>query len=318
MQPASACNPDGMAAQTRRDVTFRSGDAGHAADCAAWLYEPAGTGRGDAEPRPAVVLGHGLGAIKEMGLQPYAERFAEAGYVVLVFDYRHFGASGGRPRQLLDIDRQLQDWASAVAYVRGLPEVDSGRVALFGTSFSGGHVIVTAARDPQIAAVVAQCPFTSGSASARTIDLRGLPGVLARATRDEVAARRGRGPVLVQTAGPPGTPALMNAPDALAGYLGLVPDDVEFTNAVAARVANRIMLYHPGRQARRVRCPILFQVCERDSVAPPRPTLRYAAKAPRGEILRYPVGHFDVYRDEPLQRALADDVDFLRRHLPPG
>lgn len=307
----------GKAAEIRRDVTFRSGRAEHAADCAAWLYEPAGTRGGGEATGPAVVLGHGLGALKEMGLEAYAAHFARAGYVALAFDYRHFGASGGRPRQLLDINRQLEDWASAVAYVRGLPEVDSGRVALFGTSFGGGHVIVTAARDPQVAAVIAQCPFTSGSASARTIDLRGLPGVLARAARDEVAARRGGDPVLVQTAGPPGSPALMNAPDALAGYLDLVPDDVDFTNAVSARVANRIMLHHPGRQARNVRCPILFQVCERDSVAPPAPTLRYAAKAPRGEVVRYPVGHFAIYRDEPLRRALADDVAFLRRHVPP-
>jgi fermentation-respiration switch protein FrsA (DUF1100 family) len=303
----------GESAEIRRDVTFRSGDA----DIAAWLYEPRG-GTAEAAPgRPGIVLGHGLGAIKEMGLEPYAAHFADAGYVALAFDYRHFGASGGQPRQLLDIDRQLQDWASAVAYVRGLPTVDSGRVALFGTSFGGGHVLITAARDPNIAAVIAQCPFTSGSASARTIHPRGLPGVLALAARDEVAARRGRPPVLVQTAGPPGTPALMNAPDALAGYLGLVPDDVEFTNAVAARVANRIMLHHPGRYAKRVNCPVLFQVCERDSVAPPGPTLRCAAKAPRGEVLRYPVGHFDIYHGEPLQRALADDLDFLRRHLPP-
>jgi uncharacterized protein len=304
----------GHSRDIRRDVTFRSGAAEHAADCAAWLYEPAGAGD---EARPAVVLGHGLGAVKEMGLETYAAHFARAGYVALAFDYRHFGGSGGRPRQLLDIRRQLEDWASAVAYVRGLPETDSGRVALFGTSFGGGHVIVTAARDPQVAAVIAQCPFTSGSASARTIHPRGLPGLLARAARDEAAARRGREPVLVQTAGPAGSPALMNAPDALPGYLGLVPDDLEFTNAVAARVANRILLHHPGRQARNVRCPVLFQVCERDSVAPPGPTLRHAARAPRGEVLRYPVGHFDVYHGEPLQRALADDVDFLRRHVPP-
>jgi uncharacterized protein len=297
----------------RRDVTFRSGDA----DIAAWLFEPAGAATSGEGTRPAVVLGHGLGAIREMGLETYAAHFAQAGYVALAFDYRHFGASGGRPRQLLDIDRQLEDWRCAVAYARGLPEVDPGRVALFGTSFGGGHAIVTAARDQQVAAVIAQCPFTSGSASTRRLHPRGLPGVLARAARDEVAARRGRDPVLVQTAGPPGTPALMNAPDALPGYLGLVPDDVEFTNAVAARVANRIPLHHPGRQARRVRCPILFQVCERDSVAPPGPTLRSAARAPRGEVLRYPAGHFDIYHDALLRQALDDDVAFLRRHVPP-
>jgi fermentation-respiration switch protein FrsA (DUF1100 family) len=97
-----------LAAPDRTDVSFASGDA----VCAAWLYLPP---RVDGEPGPAIVLGHGLGAVKEMRLDAYAERFAGAGYACLAFDYRHFGASGGEPRQLLDIGRQLEDWRAAVA-----------------------------------------------------------------------------------------------------------------------------------------------------------------------------------------------------------
>lgn len=93
-----------------------------------------------------LVMAHGLGAIKEMRLDAFAQRFADAGYAALVFDYRHFGDSTGEPRQLLDITLQRQDWSAAVDFARTLPGVDGSRIVCCrGTSFSGGHVIATAA-----------------------------------------------------------------------------------------------------------------------------------------------------------------------------
>jgi uncharacterized protein len=295
----------------RQQVSFPSGEE----RCAAWLYRLSPDDGGD---RPAVVLGHGLGAVKEMGLDDYAQRFTTAGYVCLVFDYRHFGGSGGQPRQLLDIDRQLADWEAAVAYLRGLDGVDPDRVALFGSSFGGGHAIVTAARDARIAAVVAQCPFTDGIASTRALGLRSVLKVTPFALRDVAAAVRGAAPVRVDLCGPPGSAALMTAPDALPGYLGLVPEDRDFTNEVAARIGLRIMTYRPGTDAADVRCPILFCVCEHDSVAPAEATVRHARRAPHGEVIVYPVGHFDIYEGEAFERATSDQIAFLQRHLPPS
>ncbi|MHB8492021.1 MAG: alpha/beta hydrolase [Solirubrobacteraceae bacterium] len=291
---------------TRHDVRFASGDT----ECAAWLYMPE-----RADPGPAVVLGHGLGAVKEMGLDAYAERFAAAGFVALAFDYRHFGASGGEPRQLLDIARQLDDWTAAIGFAGELPEVDAERVAIFGSSFGGGHVIRTAARDGRVAAVIAQCPFTDGLASSLTLGPLSTIKVTGLALRDLAAAARGAEPVRVALAGAPGSAALMSSRDALAGYMALVPDGASVANSVAARVALRIPLYRPGRSARNVRVPILFCVCDEDSVAPARATLRHAARAPRGEIARYGCGHFDIYSGEPFERAVADQVGFLTRHL---
>ena len=112
---------------SRTDTAFRS-DGG---TCAAWLYRPAGDG-----PHPIVVMAHGFSGVREQRLDAYAERFAEAGLAVLVFDYRHFGASDGEPRQLLSIPRQLADWRAAIAYARSLDGIDPKRVALWGTSFS--------------------------------------------------------------------------------------------------------------------------------------------------------------------------------------
>ena len=290
----------------RADVRFPSGDG----QCSAWLYLPDGDG-----PAPVVVMGHGLGAIKEMGLVPFAERFVAAGYACLVFDYRHFGASTGEPRQLLSVTRQREDWKGAVAYARSRPELDPDRVVIWGSSFGGGHVIATAAEVP-VAAVIAQCPFTDGVASSFAIPPRTLVKVVALALRDLLAARRGRSPVMVPLAGEPGTTALMTAPDVVPGYLGLVPDGVTFRNEVAARVAFDILRARPGGRAAKVACPLHVTVCDRDSVAPARTTTRLVNRAPHAEVVHRPIGHFDIYTGAEMERVVADQVSFLQRHVP--
>ncbi|MDN5931699.1 MAG: alpha/beta fold hydrolase, partial [Pseudonocardia sp.] len=108
--------------------------------CAAWLFRPDSPGR-----VPCVVLAHGFGMTRACRLDAWAERFAAAGLAALVFDYRGFGDSGGSPRQVLDIAAQRADWRAAVAHARTTPGIDAGRVALWGTSFSGGHVLAVAA-----------------------------------------------------------------------------------------------------------------------------------------------------------------------------
>jgi dienelactone hydrolase len=293
----------------REDVQFTSGSD----RISAWLYRPEGSG-----PAPLLVMAHGLGAVRTMRLDAYAERFSAAGYGCLVFDYRNFGDSEGSPRQLLDIKMQLADWAAAVAYARTLADVDHDRIGLWGTSFAGGHVIATAARVPGIAAVVSQCPFTDGIASIRAMNPLTSARVTGLAVRDAVGARLGRPPLLVPAAGKPGELALMTAPDAYPGYLRLVPEDVDLRNEVAARIALTVVTYRPGRLAAKINCPILFCVCETDSVAPAGPTLRHAAKARRGEVKLYPEGHFEIYVDDAFERVITDQIAFLDKHLNPA
>ncbi|MDQ5809115.1 MAG: alpha/beta fold hydrolase, partial [Actinomycetota bacterium] len=137
----------------RLDVTFTSGGL----RCAAWLHLPEGEG-----PFPCVVMAHGFGGTRRDSIDPFAERFAAAGIAALVFDYRHFGESEGEPRQLLDLGLQQEDYRAAIAYVRSRAEVDAARIAVWGTSFSGGHAIHLGARDPSLAAAVAQTPMVDG------------------------------------------------------------------------------------------------------------------------------------------------------------
>jgi hypothetical protein len=308
----------GMSATTlpaRRDVRFASGDE----RCQAWLYLPSTSSPETAAP-PVIVMAHGLGAIKTLRLAAFAERFQADGYACLVFDYRHFGDSDGEPRELLSVRRQRQDWKAAVAFARTLPGVDGSRVVLWGTSFGGGHAIATAVDDHAVAAAIAQCPFTDGLASARQISPRGTLRLAAAAAKDQLARVMGRPPIRVKVAARPGETGLMDASDVVEGVLGLLSAsglrEEDYRNDVPARVALEIPLDAPGRQARRIHCPILFCVCEADSVAPAQATLRHAAKAPRGEIRRYPAGHFDIYIGEHFERVISDQLAFLHTHVP--
>lgn len=298
----------------RQELFFPSGEE----QCHAWLYLPEGA---SAEtPAPVLVMGHGLGAIKEMRLAAFAERFQAGGYACLVFDYRHFGESGGTPRELLSIPRQREDWRSAVAFARTLPEVDPGSVVAWGTSFGGGHAIVTAADDPSIAASIAQCPFTDGFAALSKIPPRVAVRLTGAAVRDLFAAATGREPVRVPVAARPGEVGLMSAADVSEGVLDLLEasglSEAEYRSQVPARIGLAVPLARPGMRAKDLTKPALFCVCDHDTVAPAPATLRHAARAPRGEIRRYDAGHFDIYIGEEFDRVISDQIAFLLNHVP--
>lgn len=292
----------------RDDVQFVS----HGQRCAAWLYRPDVPG-----PHPAVVMAHGFAGVRGARLPAYAERFADAGFAVLVFDYRHFGDSEGEPRQLLSIRRQLQDWRAAIQFVRGLGDVEATRVAAWGTSFSGGHVITLAAEDSGLAAGVAQVPMSDGLAAVRATGRANIARLMRPAMADAARALIGAAPVTVPVVGPPGSTAAMNTPDAEPGYRALLEPDLPWDNRVAARFGLTLGAYRPVRHAERIAIPVLLCVAEHDSVAPPEPSLAVASRAPHAELVRYPIGHFDIYRGEPFERALADQLAFLQRALLP-
>ncbi|WP_029924050.1 alpha/beta hydrolase [Nocardia otitidiscaviarum] len=240
-------------AWTRHDITFPSSDA----RCSAWLYLP-----DDAGTHAAVVMAHGLGAVRELRLDAYAERFADAGYAVLVFDYRHLGASEGQPRQLIDIRRQLDDWHAALTYVRARPDIDTDRIAIWGSSLGGGHVLQISAEDPHLRAVVSQCPFTDGPASTLARTRTGTLSsavLLTTAILDRLAALLGRRPILVPMAGTKWMPAFLAAPDSLTGAIALAPPAAElsarttralrFLPRLRRQILGHLTPAHSGRHA---------------------------------------------------------------------
>ncbi len=200
----------------REDVVFYS----RGVRCSAWLYRPVGGGDGTPPP-PLVVLAHRLGGTRHMRLDSYARRFAAAGMAALVFDYRGFGDSDGTPRQIVDVRAQLDDWHAALSFARtGLSGVDTSRIAIWGTSFGGGHVLQISAEDHGLAAVVAQCPFTDGLASTWRRFVTWPPSAAALfgvAIADAVGGLFGRRPLLVPMAGTRWMPAFLASHDSLSG-----------------------------------------------------------------------------------------------------
>lgn len=295
-----------MSGWTREDLSFTS----HGDQCAAWLYKPEGI-----ENPPVVVLCHGLGAVREMRLDAFAERFAQAGMAALAFTYRGFGDSGGHPRQVLDIGMQHDDIAAALAYVRGRADLDGSRVALWGSSFGGGHVMVMGARDRDLKAVVSQCPFTDGMVSGLTVGPVSTAKVMLRGVMDAIGAATGGRTARVLLFGNAGQPALMTAPDAVPGVERLIAGGPPYPHWVQARVGLRIPYYRPGAKLKDIKCPTLVCVCGEDSVAPPKATLKFVAKARNAVAKTYPIGHFDIYYDEPFEQAVADQTAFLCEYL---
>src|SRR3954464_3538206 len=130
-----------------------------------WLYVPDGAHG----PAPTVVMSHGYSAVKELFLDAFAEVFADAGMCALVYDNRCLGASDGEPRQEIDPWAQVRDYRHAITYARTRPEVDRDRIGVWGSSYSGAHVLVVGAIDRRGKGVVSQVPLISGHRTARRL-----------------------------------------------------------------------------------------------------------------------------------------------------
>jgi len=299
---------DAKKRRSRKDVRFKVEQT----SISAWLYLP----EDFSAPVPCIIMGHGFGGIKDMLLERYAIRYQEAGFAVLAFDYRHFGESAGEPRQLVWIPYQLQDYAAAIEYARGLKEIDPAKIALWGTSASGGYGIVIAANDKRIACVVGQCPgldpHASGKMFLKTLGIRHLLRLFVHGQRDMARSRFGLSAHTIPIVGKPGSLAFFPIADAYEGYAKLAPDN--FINQVCARVILRSHGFRPVRHARSVHCPILIQICEHDSLAPIGAETEKELKK-YAEVKYYPIGHFDIYLGDDFERAVSDQLEFFKKHL---
>lgn len=295
------------------EVRFPSGES----ECVADLYLPrraSGIPRSQ-DPAPVVILAHGIGAERGFRLSPFAERFVDRGMAALVFDYRCFGDSPGDPRQLVSPSRQVEDYLSAMAFVRQHPRLDGDRIGLWGTSFSGGHVLMAAAQAPKgLRVVVSQIPFVSGMASTLAYPLRYHLPAIALGVADTVKGWLGGHPITVPIVRERGM-ALLASPDSYDGYMALVEEGSGWTGRVPARVFLEIIRYHPIRKTDRVRTPTLILGAAQDAICPISATRRAASRIEGARFHEFPIGHFDAYRREWLDRFAALEGEFLESHL---
>lgn len=285
------------------ELSFRSGDA----VCAATLYRPATAAGGGA---PCVVLAVGFSQTRRDGFPRFAERFAEAGFAALIFDFRHLGDSEGEPRQLIDYKRQRGDLAAAIAFARTLDGVDPDRVAVWGFSFGGGHAVHVAARDDRLKAAITLSPFVDGLAFTLASDARTLMRLMSEAGRAVLARRLLRLPIY----GPPGQLAVFTHPEAGIGLEAVRAKHSLWRNEILVRPSQPAVRIRPIRAAGRVRCPLLVGLGSNHSMLPARPMQRLAEQAPHGELRHYPGGHFDGFLDH-FEEVADDHAEFLVRHL---
>lgn len=292
----------------RLDLTFQSGSD----ECKAWLFLPRAERNA---PLPCVVLGHGFDGVREQRLDAYGELFAAAGMAALAFDYRHYGSSGGQPRQLYDNKAQVEDWRAAIACARGHESIDPDGIALWGTSTSAGHVVKVAAEDGGISAVVVQMPLVDGLAQLFGTPIIQSIRLLWAGLRDKIGSLFGAEPYVIPAAGRRGSLAAANSADAISGLHAITPPGSTWRNAVIARFTLSTAVYRPGLLADKLRCPLLVCMADGDQIVPPKPALRLVDQVPQAELRRYPFGHFAMYYGEGFDRAAADQARFLARHL---
>lgn len=272
--------------------------------------------RAAAERAPCVVLGTGFSCVRDQGLDQVAARFAAAGFHALAFDYRHSGESGGEPRGLVHPALQRADLLAAVRFARGIDGVDPDAVALWGYSFGGGHVLSLAASGAPLAAAICVAPVVDTVRSLLHIGgARHLARMLAAGARDRLRGARGAAPYEIAAAGPPGSLAVLSSADSVPGFEAITGAGSSWRNEVWARPLCGVP-YALRRRARRIEAPLLVCVTSEDDVNPPALGAEVATRAPRGELRRYPGGHFDPLHGETLERMAADQVEFLSRALP--
>lgn len=283
-------------------------------------------------PWPTVVLSHGWGAVKEMNLDYFAAAFADAGLASVVFDHRGFGASEGL-RGDVDPEVQVADYRAVLSWAEGQEETDSDRLAVWGTSFSGGHVLEVAATDERVRATVAQVPTISGSKNTRRRhDEASMATLQERFAAEREALGRGESPSYVPIVA--ADPDLASEPDLehweaaapetltdsstaeyqdaeQAQFYGDMPEERRRTwrNRVTLRSIERYASYEPGQSlAAAASRPLLVIVAAEDTITPTDLTLETARAAGTGiEVESVPGGHYNVYsayREQMASRAV--------------
>jgi pimeloyl-ACP methyl ester carboxylesterase len=262
------------------------------------------------------VLCHGFTGVKGMALPDVGARLAAAGYHALAFDYRFFGESGGEPRGRIIPLEQVRDIRAAITYAQTRPDVDPGRIALWGTSFGGANAVYAAAHDERVGCVVASVGVMRGRRWLRS--LRGPESWHELLDRVE-AERRER---------------VLTGKVTDVSPFDVMPVDsqtIPFVKAHWAKVPNlprtitfdtveAVLEYDPQGVVDRVSPrPLLFIAVDRDQIVPNEETLEAFAAAGEPKKLTWlprETGHWGAYVGEGFERVMAESVGWLEAWAP--
>ena len=296
----------------RRDIKFKTEDG---VILRGWFYQ----GKGIKGPAPTVVMAHGFSAVKEMYLDDFAEFFAEEGISSLVFDHRNFGDSDGSPRGHIDPRQQIDGYRDAITHACIMDEVDPERIGIWGSSYSGAHVLVVGAIDRRVKSVVSQVPLVAGLESARRL-IRGDHWKMLRAgfEADRAARMRGELGARIAVTAPEGEPSALPTADTFEFF-------TEFTKSHQTKWENDVTLhsvelfteYEPGIYVSRISpTPLLLVAALDDHLTPYDLTARAFEEAlePK-KFLSLPCGHFEAYTGDIFKMSAPVQREWFKTYL---
>ncbi|HCW6367201.1 TPA: alpha/beta hydrolase [Acinetobacter baumannii] len=262
-----------------------------------------------------IIMAHGFAGFRQFKLIQYAQRFAQAGYAVILFDYRYWGGSTGKPREMISINSQLEDWKTMIQYASTCKFIDNRRIVLWGTSLSGGYALSLASELKNIQAIMVQIPYVDGAETAKLYPLQRYPQALKLSSQDYMGSKMGlnpkRLPVVDQY-----KLCFMPTADSYYGYLSIVNPDYYWSGEVPARVFFNLMRYRPIQLVRQINIPVLFIAAQHDSLIPIESSREAATNiAPFVSYHEWDMKHFDIYHGSWFEKAVTTQLEFLHQHI---
>ncbi|WP_205511536.1 alpha/beta fold hydrolase [Longitalea arenae] len=292
-------------------------------NCSGRLYLPVNK----TDKLACVVFANGFSGTMDWILPNFAKRFADAGFAALIFDYRHLGESEGKPRQIIDIEKQRTDLKNALQWVRHHARIDKRKIALWGTSMGASHIVEVASTDNEIAALICNAPALdarkgsnvqakakAANASKATIIISTLR-LVGAAVLDVVRSLIGASPYYIKVYGKAGE-AIFTDPSLAHRFKVLAEGSPGWHNSVAARVLFKLPSYKDGT-IERIKAPILVSLAAKDVEVDNSFVKKIFSACPNADIREYPYDHFSMYHEEGFETVVRDQLDFLKQQLAP-
>ena len=295
----------------REDISFKS----KGLECRGWIYLPDNLETGT--ELPTIVMAHGFSAVKEQILPQFAEQFVSAGFVTLVFDYRFFGDSEGEPRNQIFPLEMVEDYRNAISWVSQHPHVDSNRIGIWGTSYSGGLVAYIGAIDKRAKAVVAQVPSIIAPDSRRSMDPEKWDGVGDFLLQDRVTRYASGDINYMKVVAPEGEPCILPGLENFDAFMEMVDIAPNWRNEVTLESLEKIREFNPVSTIHWIAPRALLVIAaEKDNLIPIDTVKSSFEKAadPK-DLIVFPILHFEIYVDPWLTEASNAAIDWFNKYL---
>ncbi|MFT4564497.1 MAG: fermentation-respiration switch protein FrsA (DUF1100 family) [Gammaproteobacteria bacterium] len=266
----------------------------------------------DAKPRPGIVLCHGFTGVRQLSLRDYAERFAAAGYIALIFDYRGFGDSEGAKWRLIPLE-QVDDIRNAITWLGTQPQVDAEQIGLWGTSFGGAHAPYVAGVDERIKATVAQVGFDTGERFLLSVRNETERAELRQQLEDDRRLRVTQGKGLDID---PYERAVAN-PQAN-GFIGkALRAHPHMRCLLSWQTWEKTLEYRPLDVVDKIAPRALLLIAaEQDTICPPAGYQElYERAAEPKKLINLPIGHYDIYEGEWLEESATQAIEWFDTYL---